>query len=372
MTDPDIVNDVIPIGWGERVRDSFGGILVGLLLFVGSFFLLAWNEGRALDAMDRINLGAKLVKTVGADRVDPAFDGKLIHLSGTAQAPRPLVDRATGVSAPNALRLRREVEMYQWTEHKSDKQIEYRREWSSSTHDSSSFKAPQGHQNPPFPFKDAGFVQADAPLGAFVVDQRVLDDVHPLHSWPVPDGTQPAGGFRVIDGQLYRGGDSSAPKVGDVRVSYEIAPAGPLTVVAGQTGNRLLPFTITGDGVAYARTGTFTAAEMFQFARDEERILTWVLRGLGAFLMWLGVVLVFRPLAMLVSAIPFLGEILDAGIALAALIITLPLSIGTIAIAWLAYRPVLAIGVFVVALALAWGIKRLLGGRKAAPAATTS
>ncbi|MGR9936646.1 TMEM43 family protein, partial [Escherichia coli] len=88
-------------------------------------------------------------------------------------ATNPLIDGATGIGGPGLLRLDRQVEMYQWHEHKSDEQIEYRKEWSSSPQNSDSFRNRQGHENPRMPLRDAALVNEGVALGAFVVDQRV-------------------------------------------------------------------------------------------------------------------------------------------------------------------------------------------------------
>jgi hypothetical protein len=53
--------------------------------------------------------------TVDASSVDPANEGKLVHLTAKAVTDETLADDMFGVSA-NAIKLRRNVEMYQWKE----------------------------------------------------------------------------------------------------------------------------------------------------------------------------------------------------------------------------------------------------------------
>jgi hypothetical protein len=66
--------------------------------------------------------------------------------------------------------------------------------------------------------------------------------------------------------------------------------------------------------------------------------------------------------------IPLLGDLLRAGTFLVALAIALPLSLATIAVAWLAYRPVLGITLIVAAVAAGIGIFVLFRKKKAAAA----
>ncbi|MFX4450888.1 hypothetical protein ABTA90_19990, partial [Acinetobacter baumannii] len=79
----------------------------------GSIALLFWNEGRAVAAFAALDRGARIVVDVPADRVDPANEGRLVHLTGRATATNPLIDGATGIGGPGLLRLDRQVEMYQ-------------------------------------------------------------------------------------------------------------------------------------------------------------------------------------------------------------------------------------------------------------------
>ena len=41
--------DVSHTSWGGRIKTSFKGLLFGLILFLGAFPLLFWNEGRAIN-----------------------------------------------------------------------------------------------------------------------------------------------------------------------------------------------------------------------------------------------------------------------------------------------------------------------------------
>ena len=82
---------------------------------------------------------------------------------------------------------------------------------------------------------------------------------------------------------------------------------------------------------------------MFDKAQRDNTIFTWIIRGLGCLLMLIGLSLIFKPLVVVADVIPFLGDLLGMGLGLFATIIALPLSLITIAIAWIFYRPVIGI-----------------------------
>ena len=86
-------------GWLSRIGNSFVGSLLGLVLVAVSFWLLWWNEGRAVERADSIAAGADAVVSVSADEVDDDNEGKLVHLSGPlAACPVTTRSRATPAS----------------------------------------------------------------------------------------------------------------------------------------------------------------------------------------------------------------------------------------------------------------------------------
>ena len=111
----DSFTEITTKSWGTRLGKSIKGVLFGLVLIVGSCIFLFWNEGRAVQTQRSLTEGASLVVLVDPARVDPANDGKLVHLSGDLKPGAPLTDPDFTVSA-TALRLVRTVEMYQWKE----------------------------------------------------------------------------------------------------------------------------------------------------------------------------------------------------------------------------------------------------------------
>ena len=101
--------------WFSRIGKSIVAVLFGLILLVGSSVLLFWNEGRAVQTERSLAEGRGLVVTIEPARVDPANEGKLVHVNGEVKAVAPLRDPEFRV-AVTALRLIRTVEMYQWKE----------------------------------------------------------------------------------------------------------------------------------------------------------------------------------------------------------------------------------------------------------------
>lgn len=80
-----------------------------------------------------------------------------------------------------------------------------------------------------------------------------------------------------------------------------------------------------------------------------ESTLTWILRGVGFVLVPIGFLCMTRPLTMLFAILPFLESIVGAGAFLAAITLSVPVTLVTIAIAWIVYRPLIGILLLVAA-----------------------
>ena len=95
----DEFTEVTQQGLGDNIKSSCSGAIFGLILFIGSFVLLFWNEGNAIRTAKSLEQGAANTVSVAPDRVDPANEGKPVHMTGKAQTPDTLADAEFGVSA---------------------------------------------------------------------------------------------------------------------------------------------------------------------------------------------------------------------------------------------------------------------------------
>ncbi len=373
--------------WFSRLGDAFKGIVVGLLFVIGGIVLLWWDEGRAITTARGLTEGAGLVISVAADRVEPANEGKLAHVSGLAQTAVQLKDPDFPYMAVKALALRRTVEMYQWQEDKQTKESKkaggsvvkettysYKKVWSSKLNNSANFSQPGGHANPGnIPYTALDLKAKDARLGAFRLPSSMLD--LPLNeTLRVPENAAMSGNQRSAQGGIYIGKNPDAPEVGDVRMLYSYAPEQDISVVARQQGDSFGPFSVSGGqrSIQMLRPGLYDAAGMFSAAQSDNNVLTWLLRLGGLVALFAGFFLILRPLAVVGDLLPLLGSILGAGAGLAALVLSLVCGLCVIALAWLFFRPVLGVILFVCAAALMVGAKMLLGKRRPQGAAAVT
>ncbi len=371
--------------WFSRIGGAIKGVLIGLLLFVIAFPLLFWNEGRAVKQFKSLKELGENVISVASSPVDPANEGKPVHVTGKADTEEVLTDRLFNISA-NALKLDRVVEMYQWQEtsqRKTEKKVgggsettttySYSQTWAEHPIDSSKFNNPEGRQNPvAMPYESQRLVADRVSLDAFRLSPSLVGRIRSYEPLPVDATTtlpeEILNASRLHHDGLYFGADPMTPAVGDVRVRFNVVKPTEVSVIARQTGDTFTPYTATaGRANELLQVGIHTAGDMVQRAQDLNRLQTWILRLVGFVLMVAGLNMIFRPLSVVADVLPILGNIVGAGTGLIALLLASILSLITVSIAWVFYRPLLGILLLAAAIGL---IVVIRGKLKAAKAVT--
>jgi hypothetical protein len=376
----DQFTEVTTQGWLQRLGGSFVAALIGLILVPVSVMVLYWNEGRAVDAIRALNRGAAAIVEVDAASVDPQANGKLVHVSGTMQPTTSARDPIFGVTGDGLLRLSRAVEMYQWKEATSSQSQQsvggskttettytYQHVWSDQPIVSTQFKVHDGHQNPPMQVRSATFNAGEVKLGAYRVDPSLLNKVSTFA--PLQAQSAPPAGYQAAGDGFYQGQNPSQPAIGDVRVSFASIPAQTVSVAAAQSNGVLTGYRdANGYTIALAEPGVVTAAGLFHDEQKSEGQLTWILRGAGFVAMLIGFVCVTRPLTMIFAVVPFLESLVGAGAFLVALTLAVPITLATIAVAWIVHRPLIG-GLLLVGAVVAVFLLRQLHPRRPAQAA---
>lgn len=387
----DVFTETTRVSWFTRIKNSVAGVLIGLILIVVMVFMLFWNEGRAVQTARSLTEGAGAVVSVSPDTVDTANEGRLVHVAGPVSTTSRPSDPTFGITV-DGVRLVRTVEMYQWKESSRSETstkvgggqetvttYSYSKEWSGSAIDSSGFKVPEGHANPPMELKGERFQVPDAKLGAFTLSERVISGLGGEKKLTLTTDMTEAidaaysGNKRVTvaENRIYLGFNSTNPAIGDYRVSYEVAPLGVASVIGAQRGGGFEPYqTVAGDQLLMVEDGAVPADKMFADAQSANMVLTWVLRVVGLVLLAIGFSMLLAPLGVVADVIPPLGSLLRMGTGIVGMLLAVIVGFVTIAIAWFWYRPVLSLIIIAIGVAIAAALIFIGRSRaKAAPSA---
>lgn len=165
----------------------------------------------------------------------------------------------------------------------------------------------------------------------------------------IQNGAQP----QVVQPQAVQMGIT--PQVGDVRISWGIVePNQDISIIAQQTGKTFAPLKVEGLNkmIDYLHMGKKSLPEMIESEEEMNTIITWLIRLGGWFAMFIGVGMVLKPLSVLADVIPFIGNIVGFGTGIIAFVVSTVVALVVIAIAWLFYRPLIAVPLLVGAVAL--------------------
>lgn len=311
-----VFREVTRTGYGRNILNSFVGALIGLLLFFGSFIVIWWNEGRTNMAL----VAAESIPAT-ASRIEAANEGKFVAVTGDLVATEPIGD-APYFKAGDYLQLERKVEMFAWDEESRSEtrdkvgggsetvtEYTYEKKWTASPENSANFKQPDGHTNPALAVEGKRLLAPGATLGAFGLDLNQLTlpsgSAVALSSQTVLTDAAKLDGSYLFSGQ----GTQSSPQVGDIRISYTAldSPAA-VTVFGQQSGERLTPY-------LYEKSSTFFRAlngdrnAAIQELQTEHTIITWLLRGAGFLMIWIGLLLVVSPLGTIAGILPILKQL---------------------------------------------------------------
>ncbi len=354
-------------GNGSGIVGRLVASVVGLVMVLGAGWLLFWNEGRAVKTQQALEEGRDAVVSLATvEKKLDANEGHLVHARGTARTEDSVREPLFGFSVP-CMRLVRQVEYYQWVERKEKRHTQqgdgsakiqthyhYTQRWVDRPVNSRMFKETH-HRNT---------VALDLPsescwgakrvhMGGFLLHGGQIcraGEVAELSAAQVQLPPEWAARGTWSGNSFYIGcngpADADNPQIGDVRITWSAAPQqAQITLVAQQRGHTFVPYVAeSGYTVDLLRNGSYSAAEMFEHAMQQNQILCWVLRGVGVVLMLVGMCMVLLVLRGLVGWIPLLGGLLEGGVVLLGLAAGGLVSLSIIAAAWFFYRPLLAAG----------------------------
>ncbi|XP_062977459.1 transmembrane protein 43 [Elgaria multicarinata webbii] len=354
-------------GFLERLGETSGGIVIGLATFALSFYILFTNEGRALKTASSLDEGLSLV--VPLDNIQNVLqenERKLVHLSGALRTSKLLYDPSYGLSI-RAVKLKRNVEMYQWVEHEESKEYEedgekkretkysYNTEWKSEVVNSRNFDREIGHKNPSaMAVESFTAVAPDVQVGKFFLSKGLIEKIDNFKQMSLSKLEDPHADIIRYGDYFFHSENPRRPEVGDLRVSFfyaglsgdssHLGPADTVTIVARQQGDQLFSYqTKYGDVLQILYPGELSAEEVFQKEHESNTMKTWGLRAAGWTAMFVGISLMTRIFYTLVDWFPLVRDLVNIGLKAFAFCLATSLSLLTISVGWLFYRPLWAV-----------------------------
>ena len=310
----------------SRLKQKWFLIVLGsaICYFVGIGLGKSEQYSKSQKATDAHML--KNVVAIDAETIVSKNEGKLVHVSGRVTVSQIPKDELLGVDV-QGVALKRRVKMYQLFERVEERQqrklgpkkigdeqgeyetvrtYRYEGEWREDLINSDDFQNTSWTNPKEFPYPDAVFVGKDVTLGAFKLSNDHLTNSNDFQSYEldasVIKGLQERLGRNVFfeeksdrfPARIFIGfGTIDNPRVGDVKVSYEILPVGDYSVMGLQKEEEIVPYQVEDSSIALMGKGLKNPEELMENKRFASNFMTWLFRVLAVLFMCGGFAIVF-------------------------------------------------------------------------------
>ncbi|MFH1315174.1 MAG: TMEM43 family protein [Candidatus Uhrbacteria bacterium] len=375
----DVYHTSKTVSYGSRIKNSFVGVLLGIALFLGSFFVLYFNEGTT-DLSSVAETAVPIESSVVSE--NPELQGQLVSTAGTVTSPQQLGD-SMFFQQGDYLQVERVSEMYSWVEKKTtskkknlggsetqDTTYEYTKEWTDEVPSSSGFYQSGSYYNPVKQIDSQTMTVSKASIGKYQIQPKTVTFPEaafvPLSSNNID---LPEDMTFISDDYLYNGIDYNNPEVGDIRVSYQVVRAGQEMTLFGSLNDNLISSYTNQDGDSLYRLFYEDTAGAIAVMHSEFTTSLWMFRLIGFLMMWFGMLFVLRPITVLLDVVPIFGSISGFAFFFFTLPIAVLLSLLTIVISLLFHNIVITMIVAVVAIVVTLLVLMRRNKKTAAPAA---
>ncbi|PWY55476.1 hypothetical protein DGG96_11905 [Legionella qingyii] len=361
--------EITTTSWFSRLKEALLGIFIGIALIIGAIVLVFWNEQHSLHMAQSLAQTKNILIAVPNAPINKQNNLKVIYLSGLATTKDHLEDSLLGITV-NAISLNRKVEMYQWkqkTETRTESQLggsekhittySYDKVWSERLIDSSNFKTPEGHQNPKsMPIQSQVHFAKTVTVGDFLLPDTLVKQIDISQPINLAQVNQEAlknqfnKPVTLINNELYLGQDGQSPQLGDIRINLTAVEPQTVSIIAQQIGDTLQEYRApAGQSVILLSTGQHSPDEMIAQAESQNTLLAWVLRLFSLLLFIGGFSLIMKPLVIMADVVPFIGAVVGFGTGFVAFLLGFSVWLVATAIAWFATRPLMSIGLLIIA-----------------------
>ncbi len=356
--------------YGNKLATSMIGAIIGIIMFLGSFVVLYYNEGRE-------NLGKIAATAKEVTNNSQAKSEELICFKGIIDTSDYAED--TYLVNDEYVYIERRVEMYAYVETKhTDKKdnlggsstitesYTYKLEWSTNPTTTPNFNG-DANEKPSITNenaynnrietmpKSATYQSSNIQVGEYpIADSVELSGAKELgiNEFKVNLATLPNAVIseKYILQSMGENPSFSSFKEGDIRISFNIIKAGGNGIVFGAFSSGTITKFITPKGKSLLRlfSGVDTKAEAVSIFEKEHKTMTWILRLIGFILMFAGLMAMSNPITEFVSVIPIFSKVSKFAFSIIALIISLILTTLTILLSMILHNFWLAIALVAV------------------------
>jgi len=312
--------------FGDKLVGSIGTLLMGVLVFIGSFVILFMTAGRT-------DYSIVAQTAVSPENITETKDFVYVTDKLTTE------DRIGGdlyLKSGEYAVINKKAEMYSWVEEKNVENdhtyYKYDTAWVSEPQDSSEFDQTKHHENPTMEINDLYRFASDVKIGQYSIDLEGvrLSGFEPLD---LDESIVELDRFSTLESRdkidyIYVGrGSWDKPVVGDVRISYEVIPLGDKVTVFGMLDDDEIVQHYDPEKKELFRIFQGVKQNAAAKLSMEYGTAGWMGRIIGFLVMWIGLMMILKPLSVSFELIPFVGDIGKKALGIVTFVIALIITI---------------------------------------------
>lgn len=299
-------------------------MLLGVILFLLSFGMLYWNEGRT----DYSKIAKKAV-VIEADNVqaNAGLEGQLVSASGTVLVNGPQIGDDLYLKPGSYFSVERNVDTYAWIEKSetvtktdstgkqtSETTYSYVMDWVDNPTASKDFHTPEGHTNPATTLAELSVKADSASLEQYSFSPSSVDAPPAARLTLKADILAlTANASLVNDSYIFvrnsTTGTYTSPQLGDIRVSYAVLQVPFEGTIFGQLDGTTINAYVDKHGDELYRVFEGTHNQAIAKMHSEYKGALWAFRLIGFLMMWFGLWALFGPVSAIMSFIPVVGGV---------------------------------------------------------------
>jgi hypothetical protein len=294
--------------FGDKLVGSIGWLLVGIVIFLASFWLLHKSIVRT-DYTDVADKAIEITESKG--------DSEFVYVTGEFKSDELLSD-GLYLNEGEYLIVDRTVEMFAWTEtvEKDEddyKYYNYETKWVDEVPDSREFNEPRYHENPEKAERNLREEVSTATVGGYEVDLSKLR-LPGLKSLKLSEENVTLYDYEELKSDenysyIFNGyGTFEEPEIGDIRIRFSVLePDNKVTVFGRLDGDEFVAHHGEQEkGLYRVFDGTVDDAKS---VLSGEYKTAGTMGEIGVMiLMFIGLMLILKPLSVSLELIPFLGK----------------------------------------------------------------
>jgi hypothetical protein len=358
-----VFTEVIHNSFWDRIKNALGGVVSGVVYIIAASIALVYGEYHHAKTTNVLKKVESKVYSINSKVIETGDNNKLVLIHDSIQSQEMLLDTLHAIQGP-FIKLYRQVKMCQWMEKITQKTTEksfgatvdsftyeYIKVWDSKLHNSQNYRLKDRYSNPTsMIYTPATYQTKHLQMGVFEIDSTIIAEIklfRPIKPSEfstsrnivfATDTFNCLGDEAASDGAIYSNymlngeyifkgkGTPEKPEIGDYKFVYWAVYPGDYTLIAQQNNTHMKAYPIE-DGFAVSelncginfnyinnnlfllRSGKHAKNEMFSWAHENNDHL-WVIacRLWGFIFMVAGFKRLFKPLAIMPTWIPVVGN----------------------------------------------------------------